>query len=56
MTRQFRQPWSTAPSTTRLYISIFSMSDGRSSFDHKTFSLAFALEEKCHVNIMKNRL
>ncbi len=24
--------------------------------DHKTVSLAFALEEKCHVNIMKNRL
>ena len=24
--------------------------------DHKTVSLAYALEEKCHVNIMKNRL
>ena len=24
--------------------------------DHRTVSLAFALEEKCHVNIMKNRL
>jgi len=24
--------------------------------DHKTVSLAFSLEEKCHVNIMKNRL